>query len=695
MAAGVSYRITVDTGGTFTDVVLADETGRFFIGKSPTTEHAFEGVSAAIGSIAEQIGRSFAEVIASTGVFIYSTTRATNAILQGRTATTALLTTQGFPDTLVLREGGKLGLFDLRVKYPDPYIPRRLTFEVPERIDAQGHVVKALDEEAVRATLRRFPALGIEAVAVCLLSSYVNAAHERRIGELLAEELDGTPFTLSSEINPIPREYRRASSAAIDASLKPLMAAFLRQLAAALRDAGFRGELMAATSSGGVVPVEDLAERPLLSLRSGPSMAPVAGLVYSAEELDADQVIVCDTGGTSFDVSLIRDGAISFTHETWLGPRFMGHLTGASSVDIRSIGAGGGSIAWVDSGGLLHVGPQSAGATPGPACYGRGGTKPTVTDAAMVLGYIDPDGFLGGRMGLDEEAARRVVGELGSALGLSAEETAHAVLAVFSELMVGAIQEITVAEGVDPRESLLVAGGGASGLAVAHLSRELGCRGVLLPKTAGVLSASGGQFSDIVAEFSASRFTSTRAFDSDGVNATLDELDARVSEFADRLRAKGVSRVVSDCFVDARYGYQVWLLETKVPVSRFAGESDIAALTDAFHDTHERVFAVREPGATIECQTWKLRMRAEYGAADVHSSVGVIRSANGRPRPRTHRTAFFDGEHLETPVYLGETLAAGTRLDGPIIVEEPTSTIVVPPGTALRVSDAGNYHLTG
>ncbi len=690
----MTYRITVDTGGTFTDVVLADEDGRFYIGKSPTTEEAFEGVSAAIEGIAEELGRSREDVIAATDVFIYSTTRATNAILEGATATTALMTTKGFRDTLVLREGGKLGVFDLRVRYPEPYIPRHLTFEVPERIDALGDVLQTLDEIAVRETLRSFPSLGIQAVAVCLLSSYVNPVHERRIGELLLEELPDVPFTLSSEINPVPREYRRASSAAIDASLKPLMEAHLRQMAQSLHEAGFRGELMAATSYGGFVPVHDLAQRPLLSLRSGPSMAPVAGLVYSAHEASASQVIVCDTGGTSFDVSLIRDGAISFTHETWLGPKYTGHLTGASSVDIRSIGAGGGSIAWIDSGGLLHVGPHSAGAVPGPACYGRGGTRPTVTDAAVVLGYIDPEGFLGGRMRLDADAAYRALGELGRGVTLSAEEAARGVLAIFGEHMVGAIQEITVAEGVDPRDSLLLAGGGASGLAVAHLARELGCRGALVPRTAGALSASGGQFSDIAAEFSASRFTTTGAFDSAAVNATLGELDARVEEFAERLRTKGVTQVTTEYFVDARYGYQVWLLEVKLPVARFESELDVVALSDAFHATHERVFAVKEPGAEIECQTWKVRMSGKYGASDVRTSAGQITSApNGVPKPRVNRQAFFDGEFVDVPVYLGRTLGARASIDGPAIVEEPTTTIVVPPGTTLTVSDAGNYHL--
>ncbi len=687
----MSHRITVDTGGTFTDVVVADAEGRLFVGKSPTSERAFEGVRGALEVAAEEMGVDLASLLADTSVFIYSTTRATNAILEGRIARTAMLLTEGFPDVLVLREGGKLHGFDLRTPFPEPYIPRRLTWEVPERIDSEGEVVAALDEAATRRLLESLPGHGIEAVAVCLLWANVNPAHETRIGELIEEILPDVPYTLSHQINPIVREYRRASSAAIDASLKPLMGRHLREIAEDLRAAGFTGELMAATSFGGAMHVEDLSERPIYSVRSGPAMAPVAGRTYATHELGAEDVIVCDTGGTSFDVSLIRDGAISFTRDTWLGPQFTGHLTGSSSVDVRSIGAGGGSIAWVDPGGLLRVGPQSAGAEPGPACYRRGGERPTVTDAAVVLGYIGPDTFLGGRMKLDVEAAREVLGRLAAQLELRLEQAAEAVLAVANEHMVRAIQEITINEGVDPRESLVVAGGGAAGLGIAPIVRELGCEQVLVPRTAGALSATGAQFSDIVAEFTASSFADTGQFDHAGVNAALAGLEAQVEDFAQGLRAKGIGGMHSELFTDARYAYQVWELEVPLPGTRIESAEDLAALSQAFDAVHERVFSVSEPGARIECLTWKARLHAPIGSTVVEALESG--NGNGRAAEPARRDVFFEGAWHDTPVHRGGQLPKGAVVQGPAIIEEPTSTLVVPLASRVTVSDLDNYLL--
>ncbi len=339
-----------------------------WVSKAPTTpERVFDGIAQALDHGATERGLTRESLLRATSVFIYGTTRGTNAILTGATARTAFLTTEGHPDTLVLREGGKLNPFDFRHAYPAPYVPRRLTFEVRERIDSEGRVTVPLDEAALRDT-RRDPELEVEAVAVCLLWSIVNPVHEERVGELLEEELPGVPFTLSHRLNPIIREYRRASSTAIDASLKPLMQRHLDEMARDLRAAGFGGELLVGTSFGGVLGVRDVAARPIYSVNSAPAMAPVAARVTRRQERN---VIVCDMGGTSFDVSLVRDGYIKFTRETWLGAQFTGHMTGFSAVDIKNIGAGGGSIAWIDAGGLLRVGPQSAGAQPGPACYGR------------------------------------------------------------------------------------------------------------------------------------------------------------------------------------------------------------------------------------------------------------------------------------------------------------------------------------
>jgi N-methylhydantoinase A len=406
----MAFRISVDTGGTFTDVVVADARGIRAIGKALTTpQRIFDGMRAAIDVAAEELGIAGADLLAQSDMLIYGTTRATNAVVTKSTAKTAFLTTRGFRDILVLKEGGKYDPHDYSYDYPPPYIPRRYTFEIDERIDAQGNVVRALDREQSRTVLRTLRERRFEAVSVCLMWSIANGAHEQALGALIEEELPGVSYTLSHELIPIVREYRRASTTAVDASLKPLMQEHLRQMEADLREAGFDGELLISTSGGGCQHVSEVATRPVVMLKSGPAMAPVAGQAYIAIENLGRDAIVCDTGGTTFDVGLVRDGNLVFSRDSWLGRRWIGHMVAMSTVDVRSIGAGGGSIAWIDAGGLLRVGPQSAGAVPGPACYGRGGDKPTVTDACVVLGYFDPDYFNGGRMTLDAAAATRVI----------------------------------------------------------------------------------------------------------------------------------------------------------------------------------------------------------------------------------------------------------------------------------------------
>lgn len=686
------YRISVDVGGTFTDVVVTDEAGDFTIGKALTDRtRAFYSIKAALEVAAEELGLPFAQLLGGASMFLYGTTHSTNAIVERKTARTAFLTTKGFPNTLLLKEGGKAEPHNVQVEYPEPYIPRRYTFEIPERINAEGGVETPLDEVATRAILADLSRKGIEAIAVCLLWSIANPAHELRVGKLIEQLLPGIPYTLSHQLNPILREYRRASSAAIDASLKPMMQQQLLTLESDLRAAGYTGEVLISTSFGGVMHLRDVVQRPIYLVKSGPAMAPVAGLAYvEAEHLPRD-VIVCDAGGTTFDVSLVRDGAIEFSRDTWLGPRWVGDNLGMASVAVHSIGAGGGSIAWIDSGGLLRVGPHSAGADPGPACYGRGGEHATVTDAAVVLGYIDPQYFLGGRMQLDEAAAQRVVEGVGQKLGLTVENAAYAIMAVANENMIQAIKELTINEGLDPSESVLIGGGGAGGLNIVPIAAELGCRTVLVPQTAGALSASGMQFSDIITEAGASRLTASDNFDFAGVNAALAGIDERLEAFAAELRARGFDEIRTLYFVEARYRFQVWELEIQVLGNRFNGPADVEALVQEFHRVHERVFAIRDEGQVVECLNWRGRLIATVRAASLapaRTLGGVGADAHRR------RGAYFGRERLDTPVFLGAQLPPGAVIDGPAIIEEPTSTLVVYPGTTARVSDGGRYILT-
>ena len=364
----MGYRIAVDTGGTFTDVVVADEAGQLTVGKALTTvERTFEGFSGALANAGDIAGVPYERLLAETEMLIYGTTRSTNSIIESKVAKTALLTTEGFPDTLLYRHGGKREPLNLAMEFPPPYIPRRLTFEIPERINAEGGVERETGRSR-RPGGHRGPAAQADrgGSRSPLLWSIVNPDHELRIGELIAEIMPGVPYTLSHQLNPIIREFPRTSSTAIDASLKPLMQSHLASFESDLRAAGCEGEVLISTSSGGVMHVDDVVAKPIYTVKSGPAMGPLAGIAYAGSENQGDDVIIVDTGGTTFDVSLVRSGQVKYTRDTWLLGEWIGHNLGLSSVDVRSVGAGGGSIAWIDAGGLLRVGPQSAGARPWP-----------------------------------------------------------------------------------------------------------------------------------------------------------------------------------------------------------------------------------------------------------------------------------------------------------------------------------------
>jgi N-methylhydantoinase A len=606
-------------------------------------------------------------------------------------AKTGFLVTEGFPDILVYRQGGKLNSMQLDVDMPPPYVPRRLSFQVRERIDSEGGIVTPLDEIHLKEQLERLRLKRVEAVGVCLLWSIVNPTHELKVGAWIERMLPGVPYTLSHQLNPIIREYPRASSTTIDASLKPLMQEHLKGLRDDLTAAGFGGELLISTSGGGVMHVEDVILRPIYMVKSGPAMAPLAGVSYANAEGLGKDVIVVDAGGTTFDVSLVRGGQVKYTRETWLGPMYTGHNLGMASVDVRSVGAGGGSIAWLDSGGLLRVGPMSAGSEPGPACYGRGGTEPTVTDAAVVLGHVEPEHFLGGRMRLDRNAAVRAVEHIATRIGKSLDEAAYAIITLSSETMIAAIQDITVNDGVNPRESLLVAGGGAAGLNILLIANALGCDRVLLPRTAGALSACGAQFSDIVAEFSQSRYAHTGFFDFAAVNAALDGIDEKIAAFERELAARGVTHFSREYFVEARYLAQQWEMEIPCPVRRFSSPADVGTLRARFDDIHERLYAVKDPASPLECMNWKGRLTAHLEKPRLRAAPSGVAHA---PRPDRSSRAYFSGlGRVNTPVHDGAKLAAGARIEGPAIIEEPTTTVVIYPGMRAEVTAHHNYLL--
>ncbi|MFI5958889.1 hydantoinase/oxoprolinase family protein [Cryptosporangium sp. NPDC051539] len=674
-------RFAVDTGGTFTDLVIEEDDGSQTVYKSPTVpSDQVRGVLDVFQVAADARGVSRELLLGLGSMLIHGTTHAINAVLTHTTPRTAFLTTEGHPDVLVLREGGRNSVFDFSRPYPEPYVPRALTFEVPERIDRAGGVIKALDEAAFATTLEHLRQADVKAVGVCLLWSIANPVHELRVGELLAEHLPGVAVTLSHELSGAVREYRRASSCVIDASLKPIMGTYLGGLAERLTKSGFAGRLLVVTSNGAVRDASEVAGTPILALNSGPAMAPVAGRHFAREDFGADTAIVADTGGTTYDVSVVRRGRIPSTRETWLGEPFSGHITGFPSVDVKSVGAGGGSIAWVDSGGLLHVGPQSAGAVPGPACYSRGGTQPTLTDACVALGLLDPAFFLGGTLPLDAQAARTVIDEqIARPLGLSVVEASSSILALATECMVSAIEEITIHQGIDPRQAVLVGGGGAAGLNTVAIAQRIGCPNVIIPAAGPALSAAGGLLSDLAQDFDISFHSSDVGFDLDGANAVLAELERRCQAFVDGPGADAVSTEI-EYWVEAHYPNQIWDLEVELAGSRFSGTPDVDRLRERFHTVHEEVFAVADRHSGIEVERWHARARCHLERGTPPPVEWPEQRLPIRPR-QVYRAG---RGWTEVDIWRIQDMDRETVVEGPAVIESALTTVVVDEGARAR-----------
>ncbi len=699
--AAAGYRVCIDIGGTFTDCVVSDSDRSLRIFKTPSTPAAFEqGFLNALALAAEGYRLALPDFMARVERIVHGTTVSTNALLEGKHATVGLICTHGFRDILTLREAPRKPPFHWRLTYPAPFVPRVRTRGVRGRIDAAGAERVALEEGDVLAAVEDFRRLGVEAIAVCLLWSVVNGAHETRVGEILRDAWPEVPVTLSHRLNPIAREYRRAVSAAIDAALRPVVSAYVQALDGGLREGGYRNELMIANCLGGMMPPDEIAARPIYSVMSGPTLAPVAARKLA----DAPDLVVVDMGGTSFDVSAVRDGQLVVSPEAMLTEFDM---LGIPKVDVRSVGAGGGSIAHVDAGGLLRVGPESAGADPGPACYGLGGTRPTVTDADVVLGIIDPDYFLGGRMRLDRAAAETAVGTVADALGIGLAAAARAIASTVDHTMIAAIEDITVQEGIDPRESDFVAGGGATAVHMGQMARVLGIKGYMVPKFSAGLSAFGGLISDIVWEETATLVTDAARFDRAGVNRVLAALAERGRAFLARAGIAEPDQRFEYAYL-GRYQYQSWEIEVPFVAREGARENgaregalaadDAAGLADAFHRMHERIYTIRNEDDLVEFTTWKVRAIGPAAAelAPAAGAAGAAGAATAAAQPRGRREVHLPGrDGTDTlPVYRGDDLGSGATIAGPAIVEEATTTVLVPEDATAVVDALGNYRVT-
>ncbi|MEW6632550.1 MAG: hydantoinase/oxoprolinase family protein, partial [Pseudomonadota bacterium] len=659
----MAYQVCIDIGGTFTDCLVSNSKGEIAIFKSPTTPGEFEkGFINVLHVAAEGYGLSGADFMKQIDLVVHGSTVSTNALVERKTVKVGLILTAGHQDILVLREGPRKGAFQWRLNYPDPYVPRHLTKTVAGRIDARGRELAPLSLDDVRKAAAEFRNLGVEAIAVGLLWSVVNPAHELAVREVLEKELPGIPVTLSHEINPMPREYKRIIAAAIDASINPIVRTYIEKLKTALDEEGFEGELLLANCVGGMMPLADMIRKPIYSVMSGPTLAPMAALALS----DEPDIIVGDMGGTTFDVSALRDHQIIVTPDSMIHDDSLG----IPKVDVRSVGAGGGSIAFVDEGGLLQVGPRSAGARPGPACYGNGGTEPTVTDANVVLGIVDPDYFLGGKMQLKRELAEAAVDKIATRLGVSRQEAAYAIYTTSNHNMVAAIEEITVREGINPRDSFFVCGGGATAIHIAEMADILGLKRYMVPRFMAGLSAFGGLISDIRSEESAVLLTSDADFNVAGVNDALKRLKQAGNSFLAEAGVAPESRQFEFSFL-GRYEYQSF--EIEVPFEAGDGvisESDLPGLVEAFHKMHERIYSIRADNDVVEFTAWKLRAIGKRSGQDIWQK-NTLADQVGRIDPKARRGIYQQesGQVETVPVYELAQLRAGAQLAGPCLGE--------------------------
>ena len=673
--------IGVDIGGTFTDIVALDARGRLTLAKVPSTpKDLLEGIAAATSKVLALAGAKASDVER----FIHGTTIATNAVLEQKGAVTGVLTTEGFEDVLELGRMKRSRMYDLAMdpEVPTFLAPRRRRIGIRERLDAHGRVLVPLHEDDVRAAAERLRAQGVQAIAVCYLFSFVNSAHERRTREIIEQVAPEISVSLSSDVDPTFREYERLCVTAFDAYLGPVVKRYLGGLADSLRGLGVPSVPLIMRSRGGIVSAALAAQQPVTLFLSGPAGG-VIGAASAAERAGVRDFVSLDMGGTSNDVAVVRDGRPLLAAEGAIGP----YPVRTPMVDVNTIGAGGGSVAWIDAAGGLRVGPRSAGAEPGPACYARGGDEATVTDASVVLGYLNPGRFAGGAMALDVAAAERAVAAVGRRLGVDSVAAAAGIHRVVNARMADQIRLVTIKRGYDPRQFALVVLGGAGPVHGAALAAEMGMAEVLVPEAPGVLAAFGLLAAAIEHHHARTLQARTDAADLTDVNRCLTELDTAGRA---RMRDEGVAapEVRVAYAADMRYVGQAYELE--VPIAVPVTPAGVPDIVTAFHAAHERVYGYARTQQPVEfvnfraVHTFPLPRPAVTSAAPARGSLEDARVAE--------RRAYFGG-FLPTPIYERARLPLGARLAGPAIVEQPDTTTVIPPGVVALVDDGGNLRL--
>jgi len=676
------WRIAVDVGGTFTDMVLVDAGGRFHVFKTPSVP---ADPSRGVLDVLEHAARSFeadvGRLLSDCTLFLHGSTVATNTVLEGSGARVGMLVTRGFRDFLEARRGFRADPFDHRPPYPPVLVPRYLRLPVGGRLDARGTEVEALDEADLDGAIATFRAEGVESIAVCLLHSFENGAHERRCAEVLRDRGGFEWVSLSHEVVPVIGEYERGSTTVVNAYIGPKVVRYLQALDERLRALGLGPDLLVLQSNGRAISIRQVAHCPVNLVLSGPAGG-VGALDYFAAATGFGDLITMEIGGTSCDVMLRAGGRVAVTDRLEVG----GYDLVSASVDIHTVGAGGGTIAGADAAGLLFAGPRGAGAVPGPAAYGRGGTEPTVTDAQLVLGRLAPGPYAGGAVSLDleraETALRRRVAE---PLGIDLHEAAIGVIRLVEQNLLQAVERISIERGRDPARFVLVACGGAGPMHGAAVGRRLGAQGVLVPRLAGVFCALGMLNADVGQDFA--RVFIAR-LDGDTANAARGVYSALEDDARGWLREGGfeTGTMRFEHEADLRYAGQQW----DVRVADAA--PDVAKLRAAFEREHDRLFGHIQPDSTVELT--KLRV---VGIGTLPPLVpGRTRPDGPAPVQASTREVYAFGPRGEplgfapTPVYRGVDLLPGHRLDGPLLVEEQTTTVVIGPEDRLEVLASGD-----
>ncbi len=673
------YRIAVDIGGTFTDLVLQQGDGTLLIAKTLSTPgDVSKGVMRALDLVAGRLGVESGCVLARCGMFVHGSTIATNTMLERSGARVGLLVTEGFRDSLVIRRGVREDMWDHRTPFAPVLVPRYLRIGIPERIDRDGRVVADLDREAVRKAALFMKAEGVEAVAVCFLNSFMEPRHEREAAGILEETFGADAVSLSSEVARIIGEYERSSTTVINASLAPKVVPHLLRLDGRLHEGGLARPLHLVQSNGGAASVAQMRARPVSLLLSGPA-ACVGALDLVAGQTGHDHLISMEIGGTSCDVAMMHAGEVALTDDLMIA----GYHVAVPAIDVHTVGAGGGTIASVDAGGMIRLGPQGAGAHPGPACYGQGGTRPTVTDALVVLGRLSTEAFARGEITLvPEHAAAALSRDVAEPLAITNREAAAGVVTLLEQNLLHAVERISIERGYDPAASILVAGGGAGPMHGAAIARLIGCRTVYVPRQAGALCALGMLNADVRHDFLRVLFGELDHIEEADVARTYTGLEA---EAAGVLAEEGFSgdHVSITRSMSLRYKGQQWSVRIHAP--RFERDE----LRTAFEEAHQRMYGHIQPGGTLEITSLHVTGRGVVPRIVVADD----RRKGTRPVPVTRRPVFADSGHgvLETPVYQADSLAPGMALDGPLLIEEATTTIHAGPRDHVTIDRYGNY----